>query len=75
MRLIISPPLADDDRLLRLAVDDDRAVQPQQPARRSRLLEPVDDHRARERDLGVRELQQLLADDLGAKNRSGWSVR
>ena len=40
------------------------AVQPQHAPVASRLLEPIDDDGARERNLGVRELQQLLADDL-----------
>ena len=60
--------LADHDRLLRLAVDHDRAVQPQDAGSAPlRLLEPVDDDGARERNLGVRELQQLFADDLGGE--------
>src|SRR4029079_19612956 len=58
---------ADDDRLLRLAIDDDRAVQPQNRLRPRRLLEAGDDQRARERELGVRELEQFLPHDLGGK--------
>ena len=46
----------DDDRLLRLALDEDRAVEPHDPLL-VRLLELVDHHRGRERQLGVGELR------------------
>src|SRR5262245_16317976 len=55
---------ADDDRLLRLTLDDDGAVQFQRTVLPFRLLEPVDHHRARERNLGMCELKQLLPHDL-----------
>src|SRR5205807_2472279 len=52
-------------RLLRLALDDDAAVQVERAVLPLRLLEPIDDDGARERNLVARQLQQLLADDLG----------
>src|SRR4051812_1921300 len=59
---------ADDDPLLRVALDDDAAIELENPGLRpcfaGRLLETVHHHGARERDLRARELQQLLADDL-----------
>src|SRR2546428_9608032 len=63
---------SDHDRLLRLAINDDRAVEAQDSlAALHRLLEAIDDHGARERNLSVRELQQLLADDLGGEEALG----
>src|SRR3984893_4698469 len=66
---------ADHDRLLRLAVDDDRAIQPEDGLRGigplGNLLEAIDDDRARKRDLGVRELEQLFPDDLGREEPLG----
>ena len=65
IRLIMSPP-----RPTTIGFCDSRSTTIVQYSRRSapgragRLLEPVDHHGARERDLGVRELQQLLAHDL-----------
>src|SRR5262249_4987719 len=41
---------SDHDRLVRLAVDDDRAVQLEQPAVTVGLFEAIDDHGARERN-------------------------
>src|SRR3954463_15682697 len=54
---------ADDNRLLRLALDDDGAIQLEDPAPAFRLLESIDHHRARKGNFGVGQLQQLLADD------------
>src|SRR5262245_20769167 len=67
------PAFAEDDRLLRFTIDDDGAIQPQNWWRRGcgafdRLLEPIDDDGAGERDLGMRELQQLFADDFSGQN-------
>src|SRR5437870_3764997 len=62
---------ADHDRLLRLAIDDDRAVEAQETARRLRLLKSVDDHRARERNLGMREAEDLLANDFSGEKALG----
>ena len=63
--------LSDHDGLLRLALDDNRAVEPQHAVRAQGLLEEIDDDGARERQLGVREGQQLLADDLGRHEALG----
>src|SRR5262249_57955256 len=52
---------ADDDRLLRLALDDDGAVQLENSLRAVRLLEPIDQDGARKRYFLARQLQQLLA--------------
>src|SRR6267154_3757253 len=65
------PALPDDDRLLRLALDDNRAVEAQEAAWRFRFLEPVDDNRARKWNLGVREAEDLLAHDFGGEKTLG----
>src|SRR5947208_17089040 len=59
-----APALANHDRLLRLAIDEDRAVQAQERTGGGRLFEPIDRDRARKRDFRPRELQQLLTYDL-----------
>ena len=61
---------ADDDRLLRFALDQDGAVQAEQPLR-VRLFEPIDDDRGRERQLRVRVPQHLLAHQLGHEEPLG----
>src|SRR3954471_2233498 len=53
---------SDHDRLLRFPLDDDAAVQAQDPLVAFRFLEPLHDDGARKRKLRVRELQHLLAD-------------
>src|SRR5580693_1071791 len=58
-------PAPDHDRLLRLPVHDDGAVQLEKAFFACRgVLEAVDDDGARKRDLRMRELQEFLADDL-----------
>ena len=59
-----APALANHDRLLRLAIDEDRAVQAEQRIRGCRFFEPIDHDRARKWDFRPRELQQFLAHDL-----------
>ena len=63
--------LADDDRLLRFPIDQIVQWMRSRILRSARLLEAIDDHRARKRDLGVRELQQLLAHHLRREEPSG----
>src|SRR4051812_38362362 len=64
--------LADEDRLLRFALDQDRAIQAHQPlatgferSRRTRLFELVDDNGRGEREFVVGLLEDLLANELG----------
>ena len=62
---LTTPP--DDDRLLGLMLDHDRAVQPED-ALFTRFLELVDHDRRREGDLGARVAEQLLTHDLGSED-------
>src|SRR6266540_3951892 len=59
--------LAHHDWLLRFALDDNRAVQTQEPAGHRRLLETIDEDSRRERELRTCVLQHLLANDFGHK--------
>src|SRR5438045_881780 len=62
---------ADTVRVVRPTVADARAEEAEKAARWLRLLESIDDHRTRKRQLRVCETEHLLADDLGGKKPFG----